>query len=69
MNVSSALKALFKQNFSYSTEKIFLKDAYGRTLSKPLTVAKNIPEFDTSSMDGFATKSLSIIAAMSAPTW
>ena len=60
MNVSNALKALFKQDFSYSTEKILLKDADGRTLSKPITVAKNIPEFDTSSMDGFALKKSSL---------
>ncbi len=56
MNVSSALNALLKYKFSFSAEKVFLKDSIGRTLSKPLTVSKSIPEFDTSSMDGFAIK-------------
>ena len=60
MNVQSALRILFKHNYKFITEKIFLKDAIGRTLSKPLTISKNIPEFDTSSMDGFAVKKLSL---------
>ena len=60
MNVSSALKEIFKQNISCLTENIYLKDSIGRTLSKPLTVSKNIPEFDTSSMDGFAVKKSSL---------
>ena len=60
MNVSNALSVLFEHKFSISTEKIFLKDSIGRTLSKPLTVSKSIPEFDTSSMDGFAIKKSSL---------
>ena len=60
MNVSSALKELFKQNFSCSTENINLEDSVGRTLSKPLIITKSIPEFDTSSMDGFAVKKSSL---------
>ena len=60
MNVYSALKVLFKQNISCSAEKIFLKDAIGRTLSKPLTISKSIPEFNTSSMDGFAVRKSSL---------
>ena len=60
MNVFSALNLLFKFKISCSTENIFLKDSIGRTLSKPITVSKNIPEFDTSSMDGFAIKKSSL---------
>ena len=60
MNVFNALKVLFEHKLSISTEKIFLKDSIGRTLSKPLTVSKSIPEFDTSSMDGFAIKKSSL---------
>ena len=60
MNVFSALNILFKFKISCSTENIFLKDSIGRTLSKPLTVSKSIPEFDTSSMDGFAVKKSSL---------
>ena len=60
MNVSRALKEIFKQDFSCVTEKIFLKDSFGRTLSKPVTINKSIPEFDTSSMDGFAVKKSSL---------
>ena len=60
MNVSSALKELFKQNFLCSVENIYLKDSIGRTLSKPLTINKSIPAFDTSSMDGFAVKKSSL---------
>ncbi len=60
MNVSSALAKLFKQKFQNVTETIFLKDALGRTLSKPIIINKSIPEFDTSSMDGFAVKKSSL---------
>ena len=60
MSVSSALKVLFKQKFSCLSETIYLKDSIGRTLSKPLTIRKSIPEFDTSSMDGFAVKKSSL---------
>ena len=60
MNVSNALKLILKHKTSFLVEKIFLKDAIGRTLSKPLTISKNIPEFDTSSMDGFAVKKSSL---------
>ena len=60
MNVSSVLEKLLKQDISCSTEHIYLKDSIGRTLSKPLIVSKNIPEFDTSSMDGFAVKKSSL---------
>jgi len=56
----SALKELFKQNISCFSETIYLKDSIGRTLSKPLTISKSIPEFDTSSMDGFALKKSSL---------
>ena len=56
MNIYSALKELFKQNISCLSENIRLEESLGRTLSKPLTINKNIPEFDTSSMDGFAVK-------------
>ena len=56
MNVDNALKELFKQNISCLSENIHLEESLGRTLSKPLTINKNIPEFDTSSMDGFAVK-------------
>ena len=60
MNVSKALKEIFKQDFSCSTENIYLKDSFGRTLSKPVTINKSITEFDTSSMDGFAVKKSSL---------
>ena len=60
MNVSNALKKLLKHKLSFPSENIFLKDAIGRTLSKPLAIRKNIPEFDTSSMDGFAVKKSSL---------
>ena len=60
MNVYSALKEIFKQNISCSSENIHLEESLGRTLSKPLKVNKNIPEFDTSSMDGFAVKKSSL---------
>ncbi len=60
MNVSSVLNVLFKYKFLLATENIFLKNSIGRTLSKPLTVRKSIPEFDTSSMDGFAIKKSSL---------
>ena len=54
------LKTIFKQKFACSTETVSLKDALGRTLSKPIITSKSIPEFDTSSMDGFAVKKLSL---------
>ena len=60
MNVSNALKRVLKNNLSFPSEKIFLKDAIGRTLSKPIDICKNIPEFDTSSMDGFAVQKSSL---------
>ena len=60
MNVYRALKEIFKQDFSCLTENIYLKDSFGRTLSKPVTINKSIPEFDTSSMDGFAIKKSSL---------
>ena len=60
MNVSNVLNVLFKHKSLISTENIFLKDSIGRTLSRPITVNKNIPGFDTSSMDGFAIKKSSI---------
>ena len=60
MNVLSALSQLFKQKFSCFTETVDLNDAIGRTLSKPIIIGKNIPEFDTSSMDGFAVKKSSL---------
>ena len=60
MNVYSALKEIFKQNISCSSENIHLEESLGRTLSKPLRINKNIPEFDTSSMDGYAVKKLSL---------
>ena len=60
MNVSRALSALFKKKISYSSEAVYLKDAIGRTLSKPIVVSKSIPQFDTSSMDGFAVKKSSL---------
>ena len=60
MIVSNALNVLFEHEFSISSENIFLKDSIGRTLSRPLTVSKSIPEFDTSSMDGFAITKSSI---------
>ena len=60
MNVSRALKEIFKQDFSRFTENIYLKDSFGRTLSKPVSINKSIPEFDTSSMDGFAVKKSSL---------
>jgi len=60
MNVSRALKEIFKQDFSCLVEKINLKDTFARTLSKPLTINKSNPEFDTSSMDGFAVKKSSL---------
>ena len=60
MNVSKALKEIFKQDFSCFTENIYLKDSFGRTLSKPVAINKSIPEFDTSSMDGFAIKKSSL---------
>ena len=60
MNVSRALKEIFKQDFSCLAENIYLKDSFGRTLSKPLAINKNIPEFDTSSMDGFAVRKSSL---------
>ena len=60
MNVSRALKEIFKQDFSCLTENIYLKDSIGRTLSKPVTINKSIPEFDTSAMDGFAVKKSSL---------
>ena len=60
MNVSKALKEIFKQDFSCLAENIYLKDSFGRTLSKPLAIKKSIPEFDTSSMDGFAVRKSSL---------
>ena len=60
MNVLSALKAIFKEKPTCSTETVYLKDALGRTLSKPIVTSKSIPEFDTSSMDGFAVKKSSL---------
>ena len=60
MNVYSALKEIFKQNISCSSENIHLEESLGRTLSKPLRINKNIPEIDTSSMDGFAVKKSSL---------
>ena len=60
MNVSRALKEIFKEDFSRFTENIYLKDSFGRTLSKPVSINKSIPEFDTSSMDGFAVKKSSL---------
>ena len=60
MNVLSALKAIFKQKSPCSTETVYLKDALGRTLSKPIVTRKSIPKFDTSSMDGFAVKKSSL---------
>ena len=60
MNVSRALKEILNQNFSCLTENIYLKDSFGRTLSKPVTINKSIPEFDTSSMDGFAVRKSSL---------
>ena len=60
MNVSTALKKILKHRISISAEKIFLKDSIGRTLSNPIKISKNIPEFDTSSMDGFAVKKSAI---------
>ena len=60
MNVSNALKILFKQNISFASEKVFLREAICRTLSKPIVIRKNIPDFDTSSMDGFAVKKSSL---------
>ena len=60
MNVSRVLKKIFKQDFSCLAENIYLKDSLGRTLSKPVTINKSIPEFDTSSMDGFAVKKSSL---------
>ena len=59
MNVLSALRAIFKKN-PHSTETVYLKDALGRTLSKPIVTSKSIYEFDTSSMDGFAVKKSSL---------
>ena len=56
MNVSNALKRILDQKILFPVEKVFLKDAIGRTLSKPITVSRNIPDFETSSMDGFAVK-------------
>ena len=60
MNVFSALKALFKHKSPRFTETVYLKDALGRTLSKPIVTSKSVPEFDTSSMDGFAVKKSSL---------
>ncbi len=60
MNVSIALKEIFKQKISCFTEKIHLKDSLGRTLSKAVTINKNVPQFDTSSMDGFAVNKSSL---------
>ena len=60
MNVFSALKALFKHKYPRFTETVYLKDALGRTLSKPIVTSKSVPEFDTSSMDGFAVKKSSL---------
>ena len=60
MNVLSALREIFKKKPPCSTETVYLKDALGRTLSKPIVTKKNIPEFDTSSMDGFAVKKSSL---------
>ncbi len=60
MNVFRALKEIFKQDFLCLSENIYLKDSFGRTLSKPVTINKSIPEFDTSSMDGFAVKKSSL---------
>ena len=60
MNFSNALKEIFKEKISFLTETVYLKDALGRTLSKPVITRKSIPEFDTSSMDGFAVKKSSL---------
>ncbi len=60
MKVSRALKKILKQDFPCLTENIYLKDSFGRTLSKPITINKSVPEFDTSSMDGFAVKKSSL---------
>ena len=60
MKVYSTLKEIFKQNISCLSENIHLEESLGRTLSKPLRINKNIPEFDTSSMDGFAVKKSSL---------
>ena len=37
MNVFKALKEIFKQDFSCLAENIYLKDSFGRTLSKPVS--------------------------------
>ena len=60
MNASNALKRILNHKISFPAEKILLKDAIGRTLSKPVAIRKNIPDFDTSSMDGFAVKKSSL---------
>ena len=60
MNVYRALKEILKQDFLCLTESIYLKDSFGRALSKPITINKSIPQFDTSSMDGYAVKKSSL---------
>ncbi|MFL2793710.1 MAG: hypothetical protein ACJZ8S_05425, partial [Paracoccaceae bacterium] len=60
MNVSNALKRLLEHKILFPAEKIFLKESIGRTLSKPITISRNIPDFETSSMDGFAVKKVSL---------
>lgn len=56
MNLNNALKIILKQEISCTNENVNLDDALGRTLSRSITIKKNIPAFDTSAMDGYALK-------------
>ncbi len=46
-----------------SSEDIYVKDAYFRTLSKPFYSKRNIPPFSTSAFDGIAVKAQSTYSA------
>ena len=54
LSLDEAIKKI-KLNFSKkSNEDIFLQNAIGRCLSEPIISIRNNPNFDVSSMDGYA---------------
>ena len=56
-NFEDTLKALENSiDSTYGKEKVFLSDALGRILAEDIIAKANNPEFETSSMDGYAIR-------------
>ena len=60
INADKALKLILQECIALSSEKVKFRNALGRTLAEDIVATENIPQFENSSMDGFAILSFDV---------